>query len=163
MTTNTDSKHEKGFKRFLIFGGIFNILSAILFVFPWTINWYVKQLSDMNQNLHLGGAPIPLINDPFTMALLSCLGNSIVLIGAICIYCSFEPIKHRMIPLFNAIARIVFCLLVLYYAIFNNLPRIIIGFGLMDGIIGSVFINYEIKITQVAKQSTNLPKSMTGR
>jgi hypothetical protein len=151
---NTESKLLVGFKRFLLFGGIFNIIAGLPFIFPWTYKLYIKMLSDMNQNFNLGGIIIPLNFDPFSSVIINCAGNSVVLIGAIIIYCSLDPKKHLTVPLLNAIARILFFFIVLYYVIYYNLAKVMLGFGIMDLLIGVGFLYYLVRLKKMVPTKT---------
>jgi hypothetical protein len=155
MTANdTKSKLITSFKKFLIFGGIFNFFATTLFVLPWTFKWYIKTLNDLNQSLNLGGLPLPSAFDPFSSVIINCSGICIVLIGALVIYSSKDPDKLKTIPFLNAIARLVFCFTVLYYIFYMNLARIIGFFGIMDGVIGMVFVYYYVRLNIINVSST---------
>lgn len=129
------------FKRFLKFSGIFNILAAFLFLVPHIYKYYLMFYNQINTILNAGGKSISMPTDSFHELMINTAGVDLVLIGTIVLLVSGDPLNptNRKIIIANGIGRFIFFMLVVYYAFFHELIRIMIPFGIIDAIITITF------------------------
>jgi ABC-type Fe3+-siderophore transport system permease subunit len=137
-----NDKNLKQFKNLLRFSGIFNIVSAFLLIFPVVYEYYLLFFNDINSALGLGGQPVSIPSNPLNALLINTAGIDLVLIGAIVLVVSKNPMRNRTIILLNGIGRLLFALIIAYYVFASDLIRIIVLFGLMDVIISIGFLYY---------------------
>jgi ABC-type Fe3+-siderophore transport system permease subunit len=147
-------KTLKNFKNLLRFSGIFNIVSAFLLIFPVVYEYYLLFFNDLNLVFGLGGQSVAIPTNPLNALLINTAGIDLVLIGAIVLVISKNPLKNRNIILLNGIGRLIFALIIGYYVFAEDLIRIVVGFGLIDVIISVGFIYYLIKTKNIKEQTT---------
>lgn len=139
------------FRNLLRFSGIFNIASASLLIFPIVYEYYLLFFNDINFALGLGGQPVSIPTNPLNALLINTAGIDLVLIGAIVLVVSRNPLKNRTIILLNGVGRLLFALIIGYYVFAADLIRIIIFFGLVDVIISIGFLYYLRKTKNIEK------------
>ncbi len=132
----------KQFKNLLRFSGIFNIASAFLLIIPVVYEYYLLFFNDINFALELGGQPVSIPTNPLNALLINTAGIDLVLIGAIVLVVSKNPLRNRTIILLNGIGRLLFAFIIAYYVFAADLIRIIIIFGLIDVLISIGFLYY---------------------
>jgi hypothetical protein len=136
------NKNLKQFKSLLRFSGIFNIASAALLIIPVVYEYYLLFFNDINLALGLGGQPVSIPTNPLNALLINTAGIDLVLIGAIVLVVSKDPLRNRTIIILNSIGRLLFAFIIGYYVIVADLIRIIIVFGLIDVFISMGFLYY---------------------
>lgn len=137
-----NNKVLKQFRIMLRFSGMFNILSAFLLMLPVVYQYYLLFFNDINFALGLGGQPVAIPTNPLNALLINTAGIDLVLIGAIVIIVSKNPLRNRTIILLNGIGRLLFAFIIAYYVLVADLIRIIIAFGLIDVFISFGFLYY---------------------
>ncbi len=135
------------FKNLLKFSGTFNIVSAFLLIFPIIYEHYLLFFNKINFALGLGGQAVSIPTNPLNALLINTAGIDLVLIGAVILVVSKNPLKNRTIILLNGIGRLLFAIIIAYYVFAEDLIRIIIIFGLIDVIISIGFL-YFLKKTK---------------
>jgi hypothetical protein len=100
------------FKTLLRFSGVFNIASAFLLIFPVIYEQYLYFFNDINSTLGLGGQPVSIPSNPLHALLINTAGIDLVLIGAIVLVVSKNPIENRTIIFLNGIGRLVFAFII---------------------------------------------------
>ncbi len=132
----------KRFRRLLIFSGLFNIFLAFPLIFPSFYKTYIELIYNINRSLGLGGIRPNLPDDGLSQLLINTAGIDLVLIGSIVLVASLEPVKFRLIPLLNAIGRILFAVIVAYYVIVFNIIHFVLVIGIIDVLISIGFIYF---------------------
>lgn len=132
----------KRFQNLLRFSGLFNIILASPLIIPGVSVWYLIQFSDLNQLLGLGGQAIAVPNDPIHAWMINTAGIGLVLIGTMVLYASARPLARRGIVLLNAVGRLTFCLIVVYYVLYAEMAQITLVLGILDGLIGIGFLYF---------------------
>ena len=141
-------KTLKRFKNLLKFSGIFNIVSASLLIFPIVYEHYLLFFNQINFALGLGGQAVSIPTNPLNALLINTAGIDLVLIGAVVLVVSKNPLKNRIIILLNAVGRLLFAIIIAYYVFTADLIRIIIVFGLIDVAISIGFLYFLKKTKQ---------------
>lgn len=130
------------FRNLLRFSGLFNIALAFLLIIPVVYEYYLLFFNDINFALGLGGQSGSIPTNPLHALLINTAGIGLVLIGAIVLVVSKNPLKNRKIILLNAIGRLLFAFIIAYYVLVADLIRIIVVFGAIDVIISIGFLYY---------------------
>lgn len=140
------------FKRFLRFSGLFNITAAFLFMIPHIYAPYLAFFNRLNALLGLGGRDITLPTDIFHTLFINTAGIDLVLIGAIVLIVSKNPLSttSRQIILANGIGRSLFTVIIGYYAVTESLIGIFVVIGAIDLCITLVFLYYLYKTKRLA-------------
>lgn len=133
-------------KALLLFSGLFNIVFALPLLLPCTYQWYLNLLGSINAMLGLGGLSITMPVDGVHALLINTAGIDLVLIGAIVVFASLDPVNRRTIPLLNAVGRTLFFIIIAYYIFAYNIARVILFFGIADILISIGFIYYYYKL-----------------
>lgn len=142
METHQKTKTLKQFKNLLRFSGIFNIVSAFLLIFPVVYEHYLMFFNDINIILGLGGQAVTIPTNPLHALFINTAGIDLVLIGAIVLAVSNNPLKNRKIIWLNGIGRLLFAFIIVYYVMAADLIRIIAIFGAIDVVISLGFIYF---------------------
>jgi len=138
------------FRNLLRFSGMFNIISAFLLIIPVVYEYYLLFFNDINFALGLGGQPVSIPTNPLNALLINTAGIDLVLIGAIILVVSKNPLKNRTIILLNGIGRLLFAFIIAYYVFAADLIRIIVVFGFIDVAISIGFLYY-LRKTRIEK------------
>jgi len=139
------------FRNLLRFSAVFNIVSAFLLIIPVVYEYYLLFFNDINYALGLGGQPVSIPTNPLNALLINTAGIDLVLIGAIILVVSKNPLKNRTIILMNGIGRLLFALIIAYYVFAADLIRIIVAFGIIDVTISIGFLYYLKKTVTLEK------------
>ncbi|HBH05085.1 MAG TPA: hypothetical protein DDX92_00595 [Flavobacteriales bacterium] len=116
-----NNKTLNQFRNLLRFSGIFNIVSAFLLIIPIVYEYYLLLFNDINFALGLGGQPVSIPTNPLNALLINTAGIDLVLIGAIVLVVSKDPLRNRTIILLNAIGRSLFAFVIAYYVFISDL------------------------------------------
>jgi hypothetical protein len=145
----------KRFKQVLLFGGLFNVIFAAPLAFPIISNYYLIFLNKINSAFHLGGQLYTISSNPLHSFFINTAGLDLVFIGAIVLYAAINPIERKSLVLLNAIGRIFFAGLVVYYVIMKNIAHITIFFGIIDFTLSIIFLYflYRLKNNEQVIQS----------
>lgn len=129
------------FRKWVLGAGIFNLVAASPLAMPFSFRDYLALLDTLNSNLGWGGRTLTPPSDPFGMLAVNTAGLALALVGAMLIYASANLEERVGIPLLNAIARLVFTGLVVYYVLTADLARVILLIALVDAVIAFVFLS----------------------
>jgi len=132
----------KRFKKLLIFSGLFNIILAFPLIIPGFYKSYINVIYYLNEAIGLGGVKPVLPEDGLSQLLINTAGIDLVLIGAIVLVSSIDPIKFRLIPLLNAIGRTLFAVIIVYYILVYNVVRFVLVIGVIDVLISIGFVYF---------------------
>lgn len=138
------TKNVTRFRLLLKFSGIFNIVAAFLFIIPKVYEYYLSFFNNLNTSLHLGGRSITVPTDSFHALFINTAGIDLVLIGVIVLLVSNDPLSktNRAIILCNGIGRTIFSVIVMYYAIYEQLTGIFVFIALIDFLITFGFLHF---------------------
>lgn len=142
---NNISTQIKGFKKLLTFSGLFNIIFAIPLIIPTFFKSYIDFIYYMNELARLGGVRPVLPEDGLSQLLINTAGGGLVLIGSIVLVSSIDPIKFRLITLFNAIGRILFAVLIFYYVFVYDIVQFVLVIGIIDVLISIGIVYFFVK------------------
>ena len=126
-----------------VFGaGIFNLIAASPLATPFSYSSYLTLLGSLNKSLGLQGQALTPTTDSFGILAINTAGLALALVGLLLIYAATNLKERVGIPLMNAIARLIFTGLVVYYLLTVDLARIILGIAFIDTVIAVVFLYF---------------------
>ncbi len=132
----------QSFRRWVAIAGVLNIATSLPLALPGLTGGYYGMLNALNRALGLGGNALRAPDGGENQLFVNAAGVLFCVFGLLLIYASLD-LRHRMgIPLLNAIERILYVLLLLYYAAAEDLAGIVLSFALVDGVIAAVFFYY---------------------
>ncbi len=147
----------KRYQNLLRFSGLFNVIFASPLVIPGLSIGYLTLLSNLNQMLGLGGREFAVSSDPLNALLINTAGIGLVLIGTMVLYASARPLARRGIVLLNAVGRLTFFLIVVYYVLSAELGQITLVFGIADALIGIGFLYFLVLFRGYSDEDTAQP------
>lgn len=121
---------KKWFAKFVLLSGIYDLLLAGLFLFASPIISI------------LVAYPI----SPLSGALLQTIGAFLLSFGIALVVASRDLDRLLIIPVVNSILRLLFFIILVYYIIIWSLPFALMIFGIIDVIIGGLFIAFILAI-----------------
>jgi len=133
-------KTSKAFNTWVIVAGVYNILNSFAMMVPFLNKSYYRMLSSSSRVF--GGAEILPAADPVNMLFVNTAGLVLVLVGAMLLYAARDLKNRSGIPLLNAVGRTVWALLVIYYTLAQDLPRLFLTFAAIDVTIAAAFYYY---------------------
>ncbi len=151
MTSNDfePGRSIKQFRNLLFFSGSFNIILALPLAFPFLYEKYFILLTNINTYLNLGGEEILPPRDGIPALLINTAGIDLVLIGVVVFYTGFNPLKNLFIPLANAIGRILFAFVIVYYVLFYDIARLVLIIAGIDLAISIGFFYFLFKLKKI--------------
>ena len=130
------------FRKWVLGAGIFNFVAASPLAMPFSYRGYLALLDALNTTLGPGGRALTPPVDAFGMLAANTAGLALALVGAMLIYAAANLEERAGIPLLNAIARLIFTGLVVYYVLTVDLVRILLIIALIDAVIAVVFLYF---------------------
>ena len=121
---------KKWFAYFVLLSGIYDLLLASLFLF-------ISPIVSI-----LVAYPIT----PLSGALLQIIGAFLLTFGIALIVSSRDLDRLLIIPAVNSILRLLFFIILVYYIIVWSLPSALLVFGVIDAVIGCVFVVFILAI-----------------
>ncbi len=128
------------FRKWVLGAGIFNIGAAFPLALPVAYKSYYALLNTLNEAMGLGGQPLIPPTEGMNMLAVNTAGSSLTLVGVMLIYAAFNLEQRAGIPTINAIARILFAVLVVYYTAVEDTARILLVIAGIDVLIAIMFL-----------------------
>lgn len=148
MTTSqiiTGFRTENLFKKWVLFGGIFNCAAAAPMALPWTVGPYFDLFNALNNMLGLSGVPMSLNENPNTMPWVNTAGLALLLVGMSLLYAA-RDLKHRSgVPLLNGVVRLLWAFLAAYYLVGQNALAILYLIVVIDLMLAFQYIRFYLK------------------
>lgn len=129
-------------RKWVIGAGMFNIIVAFPLAVPVLCERYYALFNALNASLGLGGRALVPPVEGANKLFVNTAGLALALIGILLIYAAGNLRERMGIPFFNAILRLMFPFLLLYYVLAENIARILIVFGIIDIVIAANFFFY---------------------
>ena len=128
------------FCKWVLGAGVFNLVAAFPLAMPFSYRGYLALLDALNTSLGWDGRALTPPEDAFGMLAVNTAGLALALVGAMLIYTAANLEARAGIPLMNAIARLIFTGLVVYYVLIADLARVILIIALIDAVIAAAFL-----------------------
>ena len=133
------------FRKWVLGAGIFNIVAAFPLATPFLYKPYYSVFNYLNHALGLGGMDLEPPVEGINKLLVNTAGLALMLVGLILVYASTNLKEWIGIPFLNAIVRLVFSALLVYYLVTENISRILLSLAGIEVLIAGVFLYYIFK------------------
>ena len=142
----------KHFRRWVFWTGIFNIVAYAALLCPITLKIFLSTSNGLGNALGLGGTVFSMPENVNHVIMINILGLLVVFLGIFLIMASFDIEKRAWFVFLEGLTRFFVFLFDLYYVLFSNAAQILLLFGIVDLIIGIIYMYYiftikDLKIT----------------
>ena len=134
------------FRRWVFWTGVFNILAYFPMVCPYTLNHFLVAVDTINRGLGWGGTPLVFPSDPTHLLLINLLGVFVVIVGILLVIAAHDIENRAWLVFWEGVIRIVTFLFILYFVVGKNAPGVLAGFGVIDLVIGGIYMYYIFSI-----------------
>ncbi len=140
------------FRRWVFWTGIFNIVAYSAFLCPVTLKIFLSTSNGLGDALGLGGTVFSMPENVNHVIMINILGLLVVFLGIFLIMASLDIEKRAWFVFLEGLTRVFVFLFFLYYVLFSNAAQILLLFGIVDLIIGIIYMYYiftikDLKIT----------------
>ncbi len=132
----------KSFQKWVFGAGVFNVVAAFPLAMPFLYRSYYALFNNLNHKMGLGGMDLELPVAGVNMLFINTAGLALALVGLMLIYASANLKTRVGIPFLNAIIRLIFSGLLIYYIIAENISRILVPLAVIDVVIAGVFLYF---------------------
>jgi hypothetical protein len=139
-------KKVHNFRRWVLWTGIFNIVAYSPLVCPFTLKQFINVLNKLAQNLGLGGNAFTIPQNINNLLMINLFGVFLIFFGIWLIIASFDIENRAWFVFYEGLLRILAFFFFLYFVIFSDAAVILIGFGMIDLIIGCIYMYYIFSI-----------------
>ena len=136
---------RRGFRRWVKAAGVFNLVSSFPLAMPFLYERQYRFLDAANDALGLGGAPIVAPREGVNMLFVNTGGLILCSVGLMLLYAAGDLKHRRGVPFYNALTRIVWAALVVYYVVGEDLARILLTFAATDLLFAAALLYYDSK------------------
>ena len=149
MESSTKIEH---FRRWVFWTGIFNIVAYSALLCPITLRIFISTSNGLGDALGLGGTVFSMPENVNHVIMINILGLLVVFLGIFLIMASLDIEKRAWFVFLEGLTRVFVFLFFLYYVLFSNAAQILLLFGIVDLIIGIIYMYYiftikDLKIT----------------
>ena len=140
------------FRRWVFWTGIFNIVAYSALLCPVTLKIFLSTSNGLGDALGLGGTVFSMPENVNHVIMINILGLLVVFLGIFLIMASLDIEKRAWFVFLEGLTRFFVFLFFLYYVLFSNAAQILLLFGIVDLIIGIIYMYYiftikDLKIT----------------
>ena len=140
------------FRRWVFWTGIFNIVAYSALLCPVTLKTFLSTSNGLGDALGLGGTVFSMPENVNHVIMINILGLLVVFLGIGLIMASLDIEKRAWFVFLEGLTRVFLFLFFLYYVLFSNAAQILLLFGIVDLIIGIIYMYYiftikDLKIT----------------
>jgi hypothetical protein len=139
MASSAKSEH---FRKWVFWTGIFNIVAYLPLSCPYTLKIFMDTMKGLNQALGLGGSMLSLPLSVNNLLMINLLGVIIVFLGIFLIIASFDIENRAWFVFWEGLARILVFVIIVYFVLFKSAAHILVAFGVIDLIIGIIYMYY---------------------
>ena len=140
------------FRRWVFWTGIFNIVAYAALLCPITLKIFLSTSNGLGNALGLGGTVFSMPENVNHVIMINILGLLVVFLGIFLIMASFDIEKRAWFVFLEGLTRFFVFLFFFYYVLFSHAAQILLLFGIIDLIIGIIYMYYiftikDLKIT----------------
>jgi len=148
----SDSVKTVHFRWWVFWTGIFNIVAYAPLLCPFTLKSFFGTTTGLSNALGLGGTVLSMPENVNHVIMINILGLIVVFLGIFLIIASLDIEKRAWFVFWEGLTRIFVFLFFLYFVLFSSAARILLLFGIIDLIIGIIYMYYiftikDLKIT----------------
>lgn len=130
----------KSFQKWVFGAGNFNVAAAFPLATPFLDRPYYALFNNLKHEMGLGGPDLEPPVEGVNLLLINTAG--LALVGLILIYASTNLKTRIGIPFLNAVIRLIFSGLRVYYMIAENISRILVSLEVVDIVIAGAFLYF---------------------
>jgi len=147
-----DSVKIVHFRWWVFWTGIFNIVAYAALMCPVTLKSFLGTSNGLNNALGLGGTALSMPENVNNVIMINILGLIVVFLGVFLIIASLDIEKRAWFVFWEGLTRIFVFLFFLSFVLFSSAAHILLLFGIIDLIIGIIYMYYiftikDLKIT----------------
>ena len=136
------SEKKEHFRRWVFWTGIFNIVAYAALLCPFTMKIFFGTSSGLSNALGLGGTVFSMPENVNHVIMINILGLIVVFLGVFLIIASLDIEKRAWFVFWEGLTRIFVFLFFLYYVLFSSAAQVLLLFGIIDLIIGIIYMYY---------------------
>jgi hypothetical protein len=137
-----DSAKIMHFRWWVFWTGIFNIVAYAAFMCPYKLKIFYGTSTGLGNALGLGGTALSMPENLNNVIMINILGLIVVFLGIFLIIASLDIEKRAWFVFWEGLTRIFVFLFFLYYVLFSSAAQILLLFGIIDLIIGIIYMYY---------------------
>ena len=140
------------FRRWVLWTGVFNIVAYTPLLCPYTLKIFTDATTGLGNALGLGGTVFSMPENINHVIMINILGLIVVFLGIFLIVASLDIMNRAWFVFLEGLTRIFVFLFFLYYVLFTGAAQVLLLFGIIDLIIGLIYMYYiftikDLKIT----------------
>ena len=138
----SDSVKIVHFRWWVFWTGIFNIVAYAALLCPFTLKIFLGTSTELSNTLGLGGIMLSMPENVNHVIMINILGLVVVFLGIFLIIASLDIEKRAWFVFWEGLTRIFVFIFFLYFVLFSNAAQILLLFGIIDLIIGIIYMYY---------------------
>jgi hypothetical protein len=148
----TDSGKIAHFRWWVFWTGIFNIVGYAALICPFTLKIFIATSNALGNAMGLGGTALSMPDNINHVIMFNIVGLLVVFAGIFLIVASLDIEQRAWFVFWEGLLRIFVFLLLAYFVFFSGAAQILLLFGIIDLIIGIIYLYYlfsikDLKIT----------------
>jgi hypothetical protein len=147
MESSAKTEH---FRLWVFWTGIFNIVAYTPLLCPYTLKIFLNTSAGLSNALGLGGTASSMPENVNHVIMINILGLVIVFLGIILIIASLDIANRAWFVFWEGLTRIFVFLFFLYFVLFSSAAQILLLFGIIDLIIGIIYMYYIFTIKDLS-------------
>ena len=145
----SESAKTNHFRWWVFWTGIFNIVAYAPLLCPFTLKRFLGISAGLGHALGLGGTPLSMPENVNHVIMINILGLIVVFLGILLIVASVDIVKRAWFVFWEGLIRIAVFLFFLYVVLFSSAAQVLLLFGVIDLIIGLIYLYYIFTIKDV--------------
>ncbi len=134
------------FRWWVFWTGLFNIVAYAAFMCPFTLKIFLDTSNSLSNTVGLGGTALSMPENVNNVIMINILGLLVVFLGIFLIIASLDIKKRAWFVFWEGLARIFVFLFFLYFVLYGSAGHILLLFGIIDLIIGLIYMYYIFSI-----------------
>jgi hypothetical protein len=144
-----DSVKTAHFRLWVFWTGIFNIVAYAALMCPYTLKIFLGTSAGLANAVGLGGTVLSTPENINHIVMINILGLLVVFLGIILIIAALDIEKRAWFVFWEGLTRIFVFLFFLYFVLFSSAAQILLLFGIIDLIIGIIYMYYILTIKEL--------------
>lgn len=130
------------FRWWVFWTGIFNIVAYAAFLCPFTLKIFFDTTQGLSNTLGFAGTALSMPANVNNVIMINILGLIVVFLGIFLIIASLDIEKRAWFVFWEGLTRIFVFLFFLYFVLYGSAAHILLLFGIIDLIIGIIYMYY---------------------
>jgi len=134
------------FRWWVFWTGIFNIVAYVALLCPFTLKIFLDTSKGLSNTVGLGGTALSMPENVNNVIMINILGLVVVFLGIFLIIASLDIERRAWFVFWEGLTRIFVFLFFLYFVLYGSAAHILLLFGIIDLIIGIIYMYYIFSI-----------------